>query len=508
MTQQFRLTQRLIQPFKIATMLAAITVTPLSLLVTTRTAHASITNTRADSWGYQEVAQGGWLGGTGVPIYSNGSTAGGPSPDTYNCIAVSGAPGDGHCSAGHVTSGVEWQCVELVNRQYLTNGWIKSNWSGNGTDLYGDAPSNLTKEAQGSITSISQGDVIGFSGGPSPYLGHVSIVDSISGSVIQMASQNTPAVYDDTVRLSNGTLTISGWSTYQIEGVVHHPGTHKDLAWYDGTNLYGFKAYGYGTSSTQTYSAPGWAGSGRYGSDSKEGTFWYDANNTSIDYINSSWTSQVVRGPGIGAPVWAGVGDFTGDGKRDSIAWYDGTNLYLFTGSGLSTSATISGYSAPYWAGAGRRQGDSYDSLFWYLNNDVGGTTGTIYTLTSTGSTFNGAVSRRGPGIGLPTWAGVGDFQGIGYRNALAWYSGSTLYTFEGSSLGSSGSVTGYSAPTWAGVGQWDNSTIKDGLFWYIGGSDGSIYGIDSDGSKFINSTRLRGPGISAPTWAGSGNIY
>src|SRR5438876_731168 len=78
------------------------------VFVTTGIAHADINNTRADAWGTQELAGSGWLSSGGVNIYSNGATSGGPSPDTYNCVTVSGAPGDGHCSSGHVTSGIEW----------------------------------------------------------------------------------------------------------------------------------------------------------------------------------------------------------------------------------------------------------------------------------------------------------------------------------------------------------------------------------------------------------------
>ncbi len=35
------------------------------------TAYAGVNSTYSDAWGTQEVASTDWLGGTGVPIYSN-----------------------------------------------------------------------------------------------------------------------------------------------------------------------------------------------------------------------------------------------------------------------------------------------------------------------------------------------------------------------------------------------------------------------------------------------------
>src|SRR5438552_2258401 len=77
------------------------------VLVTTGIAHADINNTRADAWGTQELAGSGWLSGGGVPVYSNGSQ-------------VSYTPNKPNNTVNGVVSGEEWQCVELVNRLYLT----------------------------------------------------------------------------------------------------------------------------------------------------------------------------------------------------------------------------------------------------------------------------------------------------------------------------------------------------------------------------------------------------
>jgi surface antigen len=277
-----------------------------------------------------------------------------------------------------------------------------------------------------------------------------------------------------------------------------------DLAWYDGTNLYNFEHFGYGTTyTTGPYSTPTWAGSGDYLFNGKptEGVFWYLASNETLNFIPSpSFVGAYIVRSGIGPPVWAATGNFTGDGYRDSIAWYDGTNLYLFTGSGMGTTWYTSGYSAPTWAGVGDYNQDGKDDLFWYLGSST-----TIYALTSTGSSFNGAAAVRGPGVGAPVWAGVGDFQGTHYRNDVAWYDGTTLWSLEGGSLSTTGSITGYSTPAWAGVGDCNNSN-EDGLYWYLSSST-TLYCIATNGSSFGGATTLRGPGIGAPVWADSGDF-
>lgn len=94
---------------------------------------------------------------TGVPVYSN-AQASGASYGLDNCgttsyVDIGGTDED---------AGGEWQCVELVNRLYLTKGWITSHWHGNGNELSdpGNLPPGLTAQAEGHITSIVPGDVV------------------------------------------------------------------------------------------------------------------------------------------------------------------------------------------------------------------------------------------------------------------------------------------------------------------------------------------------------------
>src|SRR6266699_4367708 len=97
------------------------------VFLSTSIAYADINNTRADAWGTQELAGSGWLNSGGVSVYSNGSQ-------------VSYTPNKPNNSVNGVVSGEEWQCVELVNRLYLTKGWTTATWNGNGGQLYDNAP--------------------------------------------------------------------------------------------------------------------------------------------------------------------------------------------------------------------------------------------------------------------------------------------------------------------------------------------------------------------------------
>src|SRR5207248_10957628 len=108
-----------------------------------------INNTRGDAWGTLEVSgtDPNNLGGSGVNIYSNGSQ-------------VSYTPNKPNNTVNGVVSGEEWQCVELVNRLYLTKGWTTATWSGYGNTLINNVPTGLTKQNNGSISSLNTGDVI------------------------------------------------------------------------------------------------------------------------------------------------------------------------------------------------------------------------------------------------------------------------------------------------------------------------------------------------------------
>jgi hypothetical protein len=158
-----------------------------------------------------------WLDGYGVDVFSNGDDAGSGT----SCGGISYVNG--------VVSGEEWQCVELVDRLYLTEGWITKTWFGNGADMYNLAPVNLARQPQGSISFLSPGDVISYQspGGVEP--GHAGIVNTVTPIglgrfEVELVQQNGNLFTSGI--LSNGVLTMTtAWvRNYPVIGVIHHPG--------------------------------------------------------------------------------------------------------------------------------------------------------------------------------------------------------------------------------------------------------------------------------------------
>jgi hypothetical protein len=173
-----------------------------------------------------------WLGGGGVNVMSNGADEG------------TGASCGGTSYVNGVVAGSEWQCVELINRLYLTKGWIRSTWHGNGgrsspgaaDSLYDEAPAGLSKQPNGSISYVGPGDEVSidiYESGSFVADGHALIVNTagrVSSGSVPLVSENSGSPSDATPQidgtLSGGTLTIpggGGWS-YTVIGVVHAPG--------------------------------------------------------------------------------------------------------------------------------------------------------------------------------------------------------------------------------------------------------------------------------------------
>jgi CHAP domain len=165
-----------------------------------------------------------WLGGGGVDVRSNGIDQGTPRECSRTLSIVGG-----------VAAGERWQCVELVNRLYLTRGWISSPWNGDGDQMFANAPRKLAKQANGSIASVSPGDVVSIrethNGDHRPH-GHTAIVDTdglVTSGTVRLVNQNGgsrayPLVISYAY-LSNGKLTMpggSGWK-YTVVGVVDAP---------------------------------------------------------------------------------------------------------------------------------------------------------------------------------------------------------------------------------------------------------------------------------------------
>ncbi len=156
-------------------------------------------------------------------------------------VNICNHPGDGsnvyvnNINGQSTRSGTKWECVEMVNRLYLTKGWTTANWYGNGggTDgLIYHVPSGLSAQFNGSISYINPGDVITLNYGT---FGHAGIIDSISGTTYNILNQNaalTSSAYLSSGSLNGGnaTLQMNAWAGYTVQGVVHHPATSTTSA--------------------------------------------------------------------------------------------------------------------------------------------------------------------------------------------------------------------------------------------------------------------------------------
>ena len=173
--------------------------------------------------GAVQLSGSAWLGGRGVDVHSNSPYQGTGRDCSSARSYVKG-----------ILAGEEWQCPEFVNRLYLTRGWIKATWYGNGDEMYDKAPKDLAKQAQGSINYLAPGDVVSirdFSGGQRVAGGHVAVVNTVvkgtdGVTTAQLVSQNSSSV-TRTATLKGGKVTIpsSGSWSYYVVGVVHAPGT-------------------------------------------------------------------------------------------------------------------------------------------------------------------------------------------------------------------------------------------------------------------------------------------
>jgi hypothetical protein len=205
---------------------------PAVLSVASASTAAAAAGVAPGTCGNVLLAGPAWLGGQGVAVKSNGADQG------------SGTSCGGTNTVDGVKTGSEWQCVELVNRLYVTRGWIKATWPGNGgrssasarNSMYDEAPSSLSKQPNGSISHVGPGDVVSinvYDNGVFQADGHVLVVNApatITSGSVPLVSQNggssSGAIVTSTATLSGGTLTIprSGNWTYSVIGVVHAPG--------------------------------------------------------------------------------------------------------------------------------------------------------------------------------------------------------------------------------------------------------------------------------------------
>ena len=157
------------------------------------------------SFGTTVLSGAAWFGGQGVNVYSNGT----PATETHDYTAPA--------------VGMKWQCVELAQRFYQSQGWHEGRFAGVGiaANIYTNASSlGMTKQVNGQVSGIAPGDMVihdTINGGA----GHVAIVDSISGSTVHVVEQNGSSTGRATYTLAGKTLTRAGLAN--VSGIVHDP---------------------------------------------------------------------------------------------------------------------------------------------------------------------------------------------------------------------------------------------------------------------------------------------
>ncbi|HET6919148.1 MAG TPA: fibronectin type III domain-containing protein [Jiangellaceae bacterium] len=143
-------------------------------------------------------------------------------------VAVCGKSTAEYCGGEFHVGGVSdnwWQCVELAQRFYKKQGWHTGVFAGvdYAFQIYDNAASlGMTRQVNGSITSIVPGDMIVHAGSqPDTYgAGHVVVVETISSGKVGVVEQNSSPDGRDTYTLSGQTLSHPSG---HILGVVHDP---------------------------------------------------------------------------------------------------------------------------------------------------------------------------------------------------------------------------------------------------------------------------------------------
>jgi len=428
--------------------------------------NASITNTRLDAWGKAE-GDTTWASNSGVQIYSNGSQTGVWDPDAnppaydvqnysgqYNCYPLTGGAGGNGCATNTVPTGIKWQCVELFNRFLMAQGWITSRWAGNGNTLK-DAPlpTGFSTENWDAVTFINPGDAITFDGNVS---GHVVIVTSVSGSTVNVASQNTQGIFW-TVTWNTTTHHLSQTylgNTYSMQAIIHHPGGLRPTPTGTATSS---QITPDGVQHTYTGNSTGGVYDISWGNGSPL-TQWQP---TSLGASVTSMSSQIVGGV---TNIYAAVG-----AKIYNISWGNGSPLTVWqvttlSGNINSINSQIVGGVTHVYAAVGATVQDTY----WGGGYPV--TTWTPATLSATiatiGSQLVGGVTHIYSGVN-------GTLVDTSYGN------GAPLTTWQVANLGSN--VLGLTAQQIAGVQQLDaiTSTGVSNTSWG-NGAPLTTWGIDS----------------------------
>jgi hypothetical protein len=192
-------------------------------------------------------------------------------------------------------------------------------------------------------------------------------------------------------------------------------GKDNDLIWWSANGISKLVGEDLNTKSTTTgIAAPNWADVIDYNQDGRDDIVLLRPDGSLRVLLNSAnggWNAAApnpVR-TGVTQPVWAGVGDFNGDGKAREIAWWNASgNVSILDGADkFKLVSTTGGITPPEWADVTDYDGDGKDDIVFYRDGTIN-----ILRKSPTGDGFYSHTENpiRGPGVVPPSWGAVGDF--------------------------------------------------------------------------------------------------
>jgi hypothetical protein len=424
--------------------------------------------------------------------------------NAYGGVSTSGASIDNvyPCADPDINDEFGYQCVEFSVR-FESAVYGEAKVGGPGRDVVSELHSQdvVPIESTGPGNLPEPGDVVSMWGNAEQEsVGHTGVVASVNVS----GGNGTITFYDENGSLSGGhsvgtdTIYVSNW-----ELSVH---------W---STPYHYTSFDWTTQAGGPPPPPPKA-SGDLNGDGKSDIAWYDGGNivgmlSEANKPLSHW--EILAGPAVGdsklgPPVWAGVGDFTGDGM-DDIAWYDGTNivgLMSEPGKPLSHWEILAGPAVgdsklgpPVWAGVGDYNGDGKDDIAWYDGTNIVG------LMSEPGKPLSHWEYLAGPAVGdselgPPEWAGSGDFPYTDGGNAmpLRFTADSPVAT---ATVGTPYSYTLASSGTPAPTFSLASGQLPAGLT--LNASAGTLSGTPTSAGVFtftIRATNSMWPGILTPT--------